>query len=238
MASKDSSKKDNSKKDSSKKDSKEDLVTKIAIITFVFALIVMIVVSTVPGKAGPMGAKGMPGDAGVTGYGNTEMGPTGDMGMTGATGQQGMVEYNRWIAVELGGKSTTIPYQGITKYVNYYWEDPNPNPDYDMYVYIDATQLKPGDIFTITNFTENSYLYIKPNGFQNGNDQNTNYYLRNGKNIVSSSTVSTGYPNTALIIVTRGATNTSTPDPDAKLINITYSTIQTFNISLVTNPMP
>lgn len=222
MASKTTNKKSTS---TTKKDNDEKMATIIAGIACIIVIIVTIVISIVPGKAGPMGQTGLMGGTGDQGKGNTEMGPMGDTGMTGTTGTQGIIGYNKWQVARLQGGSTTIPYPGLTRYVNYYWAV-SPNPD-DLSVYIDATQLKPGDIFTITNLTSKSYLYIKPSGFQNGHDETTKYYLHNTDDTPSESTVKDGFPNTALIIITHGATNTSTPDPDAKLINIIYSTIQT-----------
>lgn len=197
----------------------EKMRTVVAGVVFAIVVIVIIVVILVPGKEGPMGSKGLPGATGPSGYSDAEMGPVGDTGATGATGSTGTVGYNKWIAVSLSGESTVLPYQGAVRYVNYYW---NSNSGTDLHVHIDGTQYKPGDIFTITNLNSHASLWINPSNFQNmANDQSTNYGLQGG----------VGALNTALIIVTSGATNTDTPDPNAILINLSYSVIHTANIS-------
>jgi hypothetical protein len=198
-------------------------------VIVVLISIIIIVICFVPGKEGPQGSKGLPGQTGPSGYSEAEMGPMGDMGPTGPTGSSGVIGYNKWNVIELqmgANYSTTVPYKGLTRFVNYYWGS---NSKDNLYLYIDATQYKVGDIFTITNLnnvhndvSKNPKIYIRPQGFQNMNtDSSDNYWLQGGKTCL----------NTILIIITQG-NNCVEPFASGNnlLINISYSMILSDNL--------
>jgi hypothetical protein len=196
----------------------EEMRTRVAGVVLLLIIIILIVLIIVPGKEGPQGSKGLPGATGPSGYSEAEMGPMGDTGPTGPTGTVGIIGYNKWVAVELQGQSTTLPYPGAINYINYYW---NSNSSSDLYLLINgAGGYKIGDIFTITNLNTHAKIYLRPNSFQNiSNYSGTDYWLKGGNDNL----------NTALIIITGGYP--SDADKNPLLINISYSMITTLNVS-------
>lgn len=161
-------------------------------------------------SGGPTGPRGPTGSTGSTG----PPGPTGSTGATGATGPAGANGStlfninNSTINPQNDGTATIQPTSGM----NYIFTGDGGSSSNDVYVVINAANVKIGDVFSITNKGNNIQLRLVLQGFYNINSGSED----------KSHTLNTQGINTALLFPTY-ATASSDPQNPSLNMNIIFS---------------